>query len=390
MSCSAETYSGSAPWHTMYPFEQELGIICVGPAAEPLTPEQLKSIGKATNEWKGRLRTWMRWRKASNTSRAVHKRSGLLKILKAKKKTHPLRAVEVYQKLYRDKIWSEVMQWGYRELNKEAEADRVTLARDPDAEPSVLTPEEEQEVEEQVMARVCANHAARMSLLRTTTMEVFAAEPEEVRAEVLLQMEKMNKERGSGVNDDADTETQRPEEYQHAIDQLPEVMSKFTGAVEAEAGWMGFFMAGGPMPNREGAISIKTFCFGTTPNGANFAASHSNFGEVKAEFGQFFKHAFPHDVHDAWAIVSEAEADTIVPGGLILIPFDSDTEGGSDKEGQKASSSATPAAPPSTAKPKHVCRKKPTAAASAVVSPSALSAPSPAPTLALSTQYAGK
>jgi hypothetical protein len=27
-------------------------------------------------------------------------------------------------------------------------------------------------------------------------------------------MEKMNKERGSGVNDDADTETQTPEEYQ--------------------------------------------------------------------------------------------------------------------------------------------------------------------------------
>jgi hypothetical protein len=155
----------------------------------------------------------MRWRKASTTSRAVHKRSGLFKILKAKKKTRPLRAVEVYQKLYRDKIRSEVMQRGYGELNK-AEADRVALACDPDTEPSVLTPEEEQEVEEQAMARVRANRAARMSLLRTTAMEVFAAEPEEVRAEVLLQMEKMNKERGSGVNDNADTETRMPEEYQ--------------------------------------------------------------------------------------------------------------------------------------------------------------------------------
>jgi hypothetical protein len=156
----------------------------------------------------------MHWRKASTTSHAVHKWSGLFKILKAKKKTRPLRAVEVYQKLYRNKIRSEVMQRGYGELNEEAEADRVALARDPDPELLVLTPEEEQEVEEQAMVRVCANRAARMSLLRTTAMEVFAAEPEEVRAEVLLQMEKMNKERGSGVNSDADTETQTPEEYQ--------------------------------------------------------------------------------------------------------------------------------------------------------------------------------
>jgi hypothetical protein len=39
-------------WFTMYPVEQELGIICDGPGAEPLTPEQLKSIGKATDEQK--------------------------------------------------------------------------------------------------------------------------------------------------------------------------------------------------------------------------------------------------------------------------------------------------------------------------------------------------
>jgi hypothetical protein len=43
-----------------------------------------------------------------------------------------------------------------------------------------------------------------------------------------------------------------------AIDQLPEVVARFTGAVEEETGWMGVFMAGGPMPNRDGAISIKT------------------------------------------------------------------------------------------------------------------------------------
>jgi hypothetical protein len=42
-----------------------------------------------------------------------------------------------------------------------------------------------------------------------------------------------------------------------AIDQLPEVVSKVTGAIKEETGWMGLLMAGGLMPNRDGAISIK-------------------------------------------------------------------------------------------------------------------------------------
>ncbi|KAJ7858239.1 hypothetical protein B0H14DRAFT_2577858 [Mycena olivaceomarginata] len=311
------------------------GLFRDGPGAEPLTPEQLKSIASAyldaLEEGQHHLA------RCPQTVRS-------LQDTKAKKKTRPLRAVEVYQKLYRDKIRSEVMQRGYGELNEEAEADRVALARDPDAEPSVLTPEEEQEVEEQAMARVCANRAARMSLLRTTAMEVFAAEPEEVRAEVLSQMEKMNKERGSGVNDDADTETRTPEEYQHH-------RPVTRGDVEVHrsrrgGGWVDGLLHGG-------RTDAQSFCFGTTPNGANFAASHSNFGEVKAGVRPISSNTLSHTTSVTRGQLSQRQRRTaIVPSGLI--PFDSDAEGGSDEEGQKASSSATPAAPPSTAKPK--CR----------------------------------
>ncbi|KAJ7862892.1 hypothetical protein B0H14DRAFT_3444378 [Mycena olivaceomarginata] len=352
-------------WFSRYPVEAELGIIVSGPGAEPLTPDELKLIGDATTKMKKRLRTWMRWRAKP---RAV-----------ISKRLAPLRALEVYQKIHRTKIRTEVMRRGYGLLNEEAEAERVALARDPDTEVTVMTPEEaqaeERKVEDQAVERVRTNRAARMSMLRTTAMELFAAEPEDVRAEVLAQMEEMNGERALGLRDDI-SGTRVPEEYQHAIDQLPEVVSKVTGAIEEETGWMGLFMAGGPMPNRDGAISIKTFCFGTTPNGADFAASHSNFGEVKGAFGKFLKRAFPHDVRDARGIVSEPEAVT-VPGGLIQ--FESDLDNESDDEGEEAS----PASAPSKVKPKRVRRKKLAAAVSAAVSPGRHRA-RPVPTPALS------
>ncbi|KAJ7336976.1 hypothetical protein DFH08DRAFT_964933 [Mycena albidolilacea] len=364
-------------WFSRYPVEAELGIIVSGPGAEPLTPDELKLIGNATTKMKKRLRTWMRWRAKPHA--VVSKRSTLFQILKRKKKTRPLRALEVYQKIHRTKIRSEVMRRGYGLLNEEAEAERVALARDPDAEVTVLTPEETQaearKVEDRAVEHVRANRAACMSMFRTTAMELFAAEPDDVRAEVLAQMEEMNGERALGLRDDI-SGTHVPEEYQHAIDQLPEVVSKVTGAIEEETGWMGLFMAGGPMPNRDGAISIKTFCFGTTPNGADFAASHSNFGEVKGEFGKFLKRAFPHDVRDARGIVSEPEAAT-VPGGLIQ--FESDLDNESDDEGVETSSATAP----SKVKPKRVRRKKLAAAVSAAVSPGRRRA-RPVPTLALS------
>jgi hypothetical protein len=220
-------------WFSRYPVEAELGIIVSGPGAEPLTPDELKLIGDATTKMKKvsrfffcfgtkiytdflqRLRTWMRWR--AKPRAVISKRSTLFQILKRKKKTRPLRALEVYQKIHRTKIRTEVMRRGYGLLNEEAEAERVALARDPDTEVTVMTPEEaqaeERKVEDQAVERVRTNRAARMSMLRTTAMELFAAEPEDVRAEVLAQMEEMNGERALGLRDDI-SGTRVPEEYQ--------------------------------------------------------------------------------------------------------------------------------------------------------------------------------
>jgi hypothetical protein len=109
------------------------------------------------------------------------------------------------------------MQRGYGLLNEEAEAECIALASDPDAEVMVLTLEETQaeawKVKDRAVERVHVNCAARMSMLRTTTMELFTAEPDNVRAEVLAQMEEMNSERALGLRDNI-SGTCVPEEYQ--------------------------------------------------------------------------------------------------------------------------------------------------------------------------------
>ncbi|KAJ7676097.1 hypothetical protein B0H14DRAFT_3537000 [Mycena olivaceomarginata] len=358
-------------WFSCFPVKTQLGLVH-GAGAEPFNEAELRMIGDATKKMQRRLRTWFIWRaKKRAVANNGHSNSQLFQILKRKKKTRPLRAVEVYQKIRRAKIRGEVMNWGYGLLNEEAEAARAKAAGGAEPEWTDMAGEgieaDEQKAEAEAVERARWNRAARYE-------HVAHHRP---------RMEEMNAEHALGLRDDV-SGPRLPEEYQHAIDQLPEVVARFTGAVEEETGWMGVFMAGGPMPNRDGAISIKTFCFGATPNGADFAATHSNFGEVKGEFGKFLKRAFPHEVRDAWGISvpePDANADAAVPGGLI--PFDSNV--GSDEADD---------APALQIKPKRLRRKKPTAAVSTAVSPpsppTAVTAAHTVPTLApsaLATDY---
>ncbi|KAJ7860673.1 hypothetical protein B0H14DRAFT_2576453 [Mycena olivaceomarginata] len=322
-------YRDACAGFSCYPVKAKLGIIVSSPGAEPPPPEKRKLIGNATTKTKKCLRTWMHWR--AKPRAVVSKRSTLFQILKRKKKTRPLRALEVDQKIHRTKIRSKA---------------------------------EERKVEDQAVEHVHANCATCMSILRTTAMELFAAEPEDVRAEVLAQMEEMNREHALGLRDDISGMCV-PEEYQQ-----PAARGGVKGQrVHREGDWVDGVVHGG-------RTDAESFCFGTTPNSADFAASHSNFGEVKGEFSKFLKRTFPHNVHDTWGIVSEPEVATI-PGGLIQ--FDRDLNNESDDEGEEAS----PVTAPSKVKPKRVCRKKLTAPVSATVSPGWCHA-HPVPTLALS------
>jgi hypothetical protein len=47
-------------------------------------------------------------------------------------------------------------------------------------------------------------------------------------------------------------------EFHSAIDQLSEVVERVLQTIGEETGWSACVMVGGPMPRRQGAISIKT------------------------------------------------------------------------------------------------------------------------------------
>ncbi|KAJ7312323.1 hypothetical protein DFH08DRAFT_822370 [Mycena albidolilacea] len=109
-------------------------------------------------------------------------------------------------------------------------------------------------------------------------------------------MKEINAKRAAGEDDEEDSE-RGPEEFQEALDQLGEVVERVLQTIGEETGWSTCVMLGRPVPHRQGAISMRTFCLGTTPHGSDFQLFHPEFeAQVKMPFGQFLKRAYPHDV----------------------------------------------------------------------------------------------
>ncbi|KAJ7795154.1 hypothetical protein B0H14DRAFT_3496337 [Mycena olivaceomarginata] len=307
------------------------------------TTTDLVAIGDEIENTKEQLKTWMRYRAArrrraagtgpssgggdgggssigaalagsssgSGGGRASKTRS-LFSVLKRTKEIRPYRPIEVYQKVYNLKISQEVMAWGYGLLNEETES--AAAAADASASSSAdvmtLTDEEiraaaEKETEA-IEARIHKNRQLRMSMWRRAAIELYDAEDDEVKAEIKAEMEAMNAERAARAGGDTDEST--PEDYQHAIDQLRDVAEQVLKSIGEATGWHLCLLAGGPMPNRAGAISTKTICYGTTALGSDFQASHPTFDDsVKAHFNKFLKRAFPHEVRDARGIVDNSQ-----------------------------------------------------------------------------------
>ncbi|KAJ6527493.1 hypothetical protein B0H19DRAFT_1084037 [Mycena capillaripes] len=298
-----------AAWFETFPEEPKLGLPPRVPGAVPLTEEERKRVGEATISTKKQLKTWMRWREpveaGSGRDRVGRGRGGgrsggrsLFQLLQRQKTKRPLRPVEVYQKNYSSKIMEEVLKLGYGEMNEEAEAERVAAAK-AEAGPSeakVLTAEElqaeEKWLDDLAVARVLKNRQLRMSLC------CWTQSPKRSRTTSGLRLNKLNQKRAEDAATSQDDE-RTPEQYQHAIDQIPAVLANVRKTVMQETGWHLFSMLVGPMPERGGQISTKTFCYGETPAGNDFQAACTNFEVFKIEFNKWGKRCFPHDVRDA-------------------------------------------------------------------------------------------
>ncbi|KAJ7864324.1 hypothetical protein B0H13DRAFT_2353753 [Mycena leptocephala] len=324
-------------WFAKWCAEEAVGLPAPVAGSEPLTAAQLAALGEATQKTKNRLKSWMRYQarpptETTTTSTSTRKSSrSLFKSLKASKSTRPVRPVEVYQKLYNTKVKDEVHKRGYAEMNEEARAARVAAAAAASGvdSPLILTAEESEAAELAADDRRAQDRSARMSLWRTTSIEMYAAESDEVKLEVEAATAKANEGRlrAEPTEDGAE---KTPEEYQHGIDQIGAVFAKIHQMTMDETGWYGVTILGGPMPRRGGQISTKTICFGLTPHGNDFAASIPDFdGMFKAPVQKWLKRAFPHWVCDARALGAEAN-DTpapVVPRDLDgLIPMERDPE----------------------------------------------------------------
>ncbi|KAF7349470.1 hypothetical protein MSAN_01737300 [Mycena sanguinolenta] len=357
-------------WFSLFPVEVELGITPAVPGGPPLSAGDLEAIGKATVNTKARLRAWMRYRaKDKGTPAAtVAKHSSLFKALQVPRPSRAYRSIEVYHKLSRNKVRALVDQRGYGLLNEESEAERTT------SDPRVLTPEEETQRELEAVERIKKNRAARMSLFRNAAIELFAAETEEVLAEIEAAKNELNAGR---IVEDENTGSERtPEEYQHSIDQLGAVAQLVMSAIECEAGWHGMLVVGGPNPRRLGAVTMKTFCFGATPLGLDFAASYPDFADFKSHFAAYLKRAFPHEVRDQRALLPMPDAATAAPVVSDrpdlegMIPFETNS---SPEPKSTASETINPHTPILTTTeitshaPKRVRRKKVASAASPVM-----------------------
>ncbi|KAJ7044260.1 hypothetical protein C8F04DRAFT_1250202 [Mycena alexandri] len=349
-----------ARWFAEFPVEANLGLPLPLPKinplrsqAVPLTSEQTAALATETQKYKDRLKAWMRYRdrlRAAGVAPTVpagstKKMCSLFLALRQPKTTRPIRDIETYQTMFREKIRGEVMNRGYGDLNEEAEAERTALAESialatlalatPASSSAVMTEEELQDAEliadNLSLQRVLKNRSQRMSLYRVTSVEMYEGESDEIKSQVEAATAKANAERDAGKDRAEDDASRTPLEFQHGIDQLGAVFSKVHEAVMQETGWFGMTFIGGPMPRRGGQISTKTICFGETPNKHLFSDAHPNFeADIKVPFNQFLKRAFPHDVRDARGFPAPGVPDGVPiqldEHGLISMPNDDEEQ----------------------------------------------------------------
>jgi hypothetical protein len=117
--------------------------------------------------------------------------------------------------LYNTKVKDEVHKRGYAEMNEEARAARVAAAAAASGvdSPLILTAEESEAAELAADDRRAQDRSARMSLWRTTSIEMYAAESDKVKLEVEAATAKANEGRlrAEPTEDGAE---KTPEEYQ--------------------------------------------------------------------------------------------------------------------------------------------------------------------------------
>ncbi|KAF8869513.1 hypothetical protein CPB84DRAFT_1755012 [Gymnopilus junonius] len=238
------------------------------PETDPLTHEEQEKLTSAVIERKKQIVWWFQWN--GNPARHSDKKdvSQFISALNLDKKVHKSKQrkpqrVEIYQKLYADKVKAAVDQ----------EAGKLGLTRGRD----------------------------KMKIRRGISQFMLDAEAAEVNEKIDEELRKWEEEREKGLQANGEEEEKQErtaEDYQSAVVALPEVLKNALKACSDVTGWVIQVVAAGPYGADNGEIWRQEYYFGPKNTaGCTFKEAYADFDKnFYLPFSRHVHNCFPPDV----------------------------------------------------------------------------------------------
>ncbi|KAJ7233880.1 hypothetical protein B0H12DRAFT_1239236 [Mycena haematopus] len=269
-----------------------------------LSPAEQERLGAALEQRKKQLRTWFRnqskkQRESGDTALQKNDKDSLKDALWKDVKRHRApQLVEVYQKLYPDRVRDGLKAAGYDKKHA-SDLEWVSV----DGERPADEAKTKAILKQQASERMKLRREVSKALLEGETAEVKKAVEVEARSAKAKMLEALN------------PVERTPESTQSSLDQMEAIVSRFHEVLREKTGWVGFTVVGGPTPNAGGALGMQT------AGGHTFKDSHPDWkAAVGTYFVDFLKRCFTRSDRDAMALV---DAEDGLDG---LLPMDSDDE----------------------------------------------------------------
>ncbi|KAF8871239.1 hypothetical protein BD779DRAFT_1478343 [Infundibulicybe gibba] len=257
-------------WFTEFP---ELDVLFPCEPDVPrveLTDEQKVELSSAVLARKTQIRNWMNWNAVKRTRTSLTPDLSLFNLgFPPNKRTRAPQQVEVYQKMFPEKVAQVVKQ--------------ATAG--------------------------AGSRSERMSIQRKTVNALLEQEDEDIHAAVNEQLMRIKGERSAGSDDsgqeDSKVKGPSPIDYHKAIRKLPEYVRHTLEAAAASTGWV--FFCGGSWPQSSYKWKIL---YGGSPAGQDFMQACDGFEDrFRKPFGKFAKSAIPREKRQLYALLESQPTD---------------------------------------------------------------------------------
>ncbi|KAF8868416.1 hypothetical protein BD779DRAFT_1481637 [Infundibulicybe gibba] len=285
-----------AKWFKEYP-EIDSKFPRVNPTGPrpPLTSDERRALSKALAKRKTQLESWMHWHtgKDKRASQKLNLKAYDVAFT-AKKRGRAPQVVEVYQKLFAERLAPKI--------------------------------------QEEIQLRKAKTRSELMAARRSVVMKMFESEDEETRHVVSAEVERIkgikkeeDEDPDSDGADDTPSPKRSPLEYHKAVKKLPEYLSHHLQLAAEATGWVIFVAAAGPNPSADGDIYMEQYCFGPKLNdGQTFLDAYSTALEegFRKPFGVFVNDAIPREERLQHALSSSPSPVPPTVDPLHLYPID--------------------------------------------------------------------